>query len=136
VGEPPHWTDPETNDFRHAGHPGGAFAAPDLLGRVFSDCSGVEPAAVVRVRNLGQAPVPAGVQVEVYVGDPDAGGDLVGSVETTQELYPAQAEDIVVPLGGPAADEVFVVIDPLQGGHPWRECRVDNNRVSGPVVCP
>jgi hypothetical protein len=132
----PHWATAATNDFRRAAHPGGAFSAPDLVGRVLSDCSGGTPRAVARIRNLGRAPVPAGVEVEVYEGDPDAGGVLRATVLTTQELYPAQAEDLVVELVPPAAEEVVLVIDPAFGSHAWQECRLDNNRVSGPVSCP
>jgi len=79
------WTAPRHNNFRQNVQPEGEFAAPDLVVSGVSQCfDGLDVAA--RVRNIGQASVPAGVTVGFYQRDPDQGGALLGTGVTTKVL--------------------------------------------------
>ncbi|HRI10848.1 MAG TPA: hypothetical protein PKW35_23675 [Nannocystaceae bacterium] len=58
---------------------------------------------------------------------------------TTKELYPAEAEDVPLPLPGApdslknGQDPLFAVVNPDQD---WIECRPANNKAQGSGVCP
>lgn len=139
--EAANWTVDRLNNFRQNVQPEGEFAAPDLVVSVLPRCDPSEYGLVARVRNIGQAAVPAGVVVGFYDGDPSAGGQLLGTGMTVKVLYPAEAEDVVLVLD-PAPPELmtgeaeaWVVVDDGQPDHPWSECRPDNNTAHGPVPC-
>mgnify|MGYP001210286910 CR=1 FL=1 len=96
VGAPwtPWWTSPDLNAFRQNLRDLGALLQADLQVDVSVDltgCGGGELQVLATVRNLGEQPVPAGVEVSLYRGA-DANGALVGT------------ESVDVPLG--PGDEV------------------------------
>jgi hypothetical protein len=126
------WLTEGLNNFRQNVQPQGEFSAPDLIVDIKARCmNGYE--AIARVRNVGQAAVPAGVLVGFYDGDPQQGGTLLGQGMTTKILDPAEAEDVVldganVPQAIQDGDqELWVVVDDGMPDHPWHECRTDNN---------
>lgn len=142
AAETPNWTVPRLNNFRQNVQPLGEFSAPDLVVSVYVRClSGFE--VVARVRNIGTASVPPGVAVGFYAGDPAAGGTKLGSGATSKALYPAESEDVVLPLASPPAEvtsgatPLYAVVDDGSPPHAWHECRTDNN-TSEPAsgVCP
>ncbi|HWB82248.1 MAG TPA: VCBS repeat-containing protein [Nannocystaceae bacterium] len=139
--EAANWTVERLNNFRQNVQPEGEFAAPDLVVSVLPLCSPSQFGIVARVRNIGQAAVPAGVAVGFYDGDPTAGGALLGTGMTTKTLYPAEAEDVVLELDPPpqslvdGSNDAWVVVDDGNPDHPWTECRPENNTASGPVPC-
>jgi hypothetical protein len=131
--ELPNWTQPGLNNFRQNKQPGGEFSAPDaVISLLAPRCNDGPFALVATVRNVGEAPLPAGVVVGFYEGEAPA-GKLLGTGKTSQALYPAQGEDVVfeVPGGGASISEgtskVYAVVDDGQPPHPWKECRTDNN---------
>jgi hypothetical protein len=137
--ETANWTVPRLNNYRQNVQPAGEFSAPDLVATVVVDCF-EEYKLYARVRNLGQAAVPAGVIVGFYAGDPDGGGTLIGKSETTKALYPAEAEDVPVIVDVPQSVkvgnvDVFIVVDDDDQEQVWEECRVDNNKSSGSGKC-
>lgn len=122
------------NNFRQNKQPGGEFAAPDLVVSVAPRCPG--PTAVVAtVRNLGEAIVPAGIDVAIFKGTPPAGTQF-GATKTTRALYPAESEDLTFVFGAGDADArtgavpVYASVTPPASVH---ECRADNN-TSPPVA--
>lgn len=139
--EPTNWTTPGLNNFRQNVQPGSQFAAPDLVVQVLPQCTPTEYGALARVRNLGRAPVSAGIPVGFYDGDPAAGGTLLGTMMTTKDLGVAQSEDLVWPLDimdtdlVSGAKAIWAVVDDGMPPHPWTECRLDNNSDSGIVPC-
>ncbi len=130
--EQSNWSVPGLNNFRQNVQPEGELSAPDLVVRVFPRCVG-DYGLVARVRNLGQAAVPAGVVVGFYEGDPQMGGVLLGQEVTTKDLYPAEAEDVILDLPNPSEAiteglvDIYVIADDGMPDHPWHECRTDNN---------
>ena len=134
------WTVPRLNNFRQNVQPMGEFSAPDLVAKVLVNCDD-EYMLIARVRNLGQAAVPAGVVIGFYAGDPEKKGDLLGTELTTKALYPAEAEDVVLVLPNPPGDvkvgniDVFVVVDDDNVENSWVECRPENNKSSGSGKC-
>ena len=115
--EAANWQAPGLNNYRQNVQPQGEFSAPDVTAAIFPICVNLPYALVARVRNIGQAAVPAGVVVGFYAGDPDMGGMLLGSGMTKKSLYPAEAEDVVLELAMPdpglidGSIPVFVVVD-------------------------
>lgn len=139
--ETPNWTVPGLNNFRQNVQPEGEFSAPDLVPRVFAECEPDRYALVGRVRNIGRAAVPEGVQVDFWAGDPDQGGTKLGTSMTTKVLYPAEAEDVVLELDAAPEElangtkDAWVVVDDTGIVHAWQECDAGNNRASGPATC-
>lgn len=140
TAEVPNWTVPRLNNYRQNVQPQGEFSAPDLVAKVLVRCDD-EYELIARVRNLGQAAVPAGVAIGFYAGDPEMKGELLGTEFTTKALYPAEAEDVVLFLPNPPAAvkfgdvDAFVVVDDDNVDQVWEECRVDNNISSGSGKC-
>lgn len=133
TSEVKNWTVPRLNNFRQNVQPQGEFSAPDLIVSLLARCtSGYE--LVARVRNIGQASVPAGVVVGFYEEDPAAGGTQLGTGLTTKTLYAAEAEDVVLPLPNASpsvkngTSQLFAVVDDGSPPHSWVECRTDNNK--------
>jgi hypothetical protein len=134
------WTVPRLNNFRQNVQPEGEFAAPDLIVSGTAQCfDGLDVAA--RVRNIGQASVPAGVTVGFYEGDPEQGGTLLGTGVTTKILYPAEAQDVLFELPAvPAAlmdgsKPLVLIVDDTAEPHTWSECRTDNNKTAIDPAC-
>ncbi len=74
------------------------------------------PSAVVliaRVGNCGVLHVAPGVYVSFYLGDPDAGGTLIGTTRTGSRLYPGEYEDVTLQWENPAIDvyDIFARVD-------------------------
>lgn len=140
--ESPNFKHPKLNNFRQNVQPSGEFFAPDLVASVFTICGG-NYSIVARVRNIGEASVPPGVNIGFYLGDPAAGGTpIAGSpLKTTKELYPAEAEDLLLSLPKPppgvldGSVKIYVVVDDKSPPHAWHECRIENNVTSGSGVC-
>jgi hypothetical protein len=82
----------------------------------------------IEVRNLGQAAVPPGAEVELYKGDPPNGTSILLAA-TTLTLYPAQAQTFVVPVTDAEVKagtvNVYAVVTAPSGVF---ECRLDNNQ--------
>ncbi|MBL9103230.1 MAG: hypothetical protein JNL82_19955 [Myxococcales bacterium] len=138
--EASNWTVPRLNNFRQNVQPEGEFSAPDLVAGIYTECfDGLR--AYARVRNIGQAAVPAGVNVGFYEGDPAQGGAKIGSGVTTKILYPAESQEVLLEL--PQIPQAFVdgtqplvvVVDDGMPDHPWQECRTDNNKTVGDPAC-
>ncbi|MBK7579881.1 MAG: VCBS repeat-containing protein [Myxococcales bacterium] len=132
--EVPNWTVPGLNNFRQNKQPGNEFAAPDAVVTLKPRCAGAF-GVLVEVRNLGQAPLPKGVKVEVFSGTPPSGTSLAITA-TTIPLYAAQAELLSLDLPNAPADvksgatQVYATVTPPAG---VIECRTDNNS-SNPVA--
>jgi hypothetical protein len=140
IVQAPNHTTPGLNNFRQNVQPELERAAPDLVARVIPRCNPSDYGVDARVRNIGEAAVEAGVVVGFYAGDPAQGGQWIASAVTTKVLYPAEAEDVALPVAPPEAIEygeveLFVVIDDGMPQHPWHECRTDNNTAHGPAGC-
>jgi hypothetical protein len=138
--ETANWTVDGLNNYRQNIQPEGEFAAPDLTATLYPLCEG--PYGIVaRVRNIGQAAVPAGVVVGFYEGDPDMGGVKLGEGMTKKALYPAEAEDVTLDIPNPSPGlldgsiPVFVVLDDGMPMHAWKECRLNNNKIEGSGFC-
>jgi len=116
---------PWLNDFRQNVQDHGIFNAPDAVVSLAVDCSNPVPAHVT-VRNIGQAGLPAGVNVGVYLSPAMT---QVGMVTTTLALLPGQAQTLDVTLAAAATDsssfDAQIIIDPM---HPtFHECNATND---------
>jgi len=135
ASELPNWKQPGLNDFRQNKQPGLEFAAPDAVVSVVPACS--SPFSVtVDVRNIGEAALPAGVEVDLYAGALSAGKKLA-SKTTPLPLYSAQSVALTF-TGIPTADQAgtfYAWVDPPTAPpHPaWHECDTANN-TSTPAV--
>jgi hypothetical protein len=124
------WTQPNLNNFRLNKQPAGEFSAADLVVSVTPTCSGPY-ALVARVRNIGEVAVDAGVKVGFY-----AGNTKLGEAFTTTSLYPAESEDVSLPLGMAPSGPVTAVVDDGDVKNTLHECRTDNNvSAISPPVC-
>ncbi|HEY1959377.1 MAG TPA: VCBS repeat-containing protein [Polyangiaceae bacterium] len=130
--ELPNWTQPGLNNFRQNKQPGSEFAAPDAIVALRPQCTSPY-ALVATVTNIGEAALPAGVPVGFYEGVAP-NGTLLGKVSTTQTLYAAQSENVVLVLASPppgvedGTQPLYAVVDDTATPHPaWHECRVDND---------
>jgi hypothetical protein len=97
------------------------------LGRVELIDLGAGVAFAARVGNAGLRSVPAGVVLDLYLGDPQAGGTLLGSA-VLEGLAPGAYQEVTIDglQGLPFAGELHAVVD--SAGH-LEECREANNRV-------
>jgi hypothetical protein len=124
--EAENWSKPWLNNFRQNVQDHGLFDAADGTVSLTVDC--VSPVlAHVAVRNVGLAPLPAGVVVDVFRDG--ATPQEVGLTATTRQLLPGQTEELAVTLDAAAMPtDTFsarIVVDPL---HPaFHECRADND---------
>jgi hypothetical protein len=119
--EPANWTVAGLNNFRQNKQPGGEFSASDAAVTLQPACyQGYSLHA--NVRNLGQAPIPAGAVVTFFAGPPGQGVQL-GQLSTTTTLYPAQSQVLTLPLdSAPDADVIHATV-----ASEVPECKVDNN---------
>jgi hypothetical protein len=93
------WTLPWLNDFRQNVQDHGIFNAPDPIVALAVSCTS-PPVAQVSVRNVGQAGLPSGVEVDVYMLPAFT---KVGTTTTTIALLPGQTQTLSVNLMPPAA---------------------------------
>jgi hypothetical protein len=129
--EPANWLQPGLDNYRLNKQPGSVFSAPDAVVSVAPQCGGAY-GLVATVRNLGTGPLPPGVKVGFYLGTAPS-GTLLGSGVTTKALYPAEGENVFLPL--PAAPPAltsgttpaYAVVDDGMPAHTWHECRTDND---------
>jgi FG-GAP-like repeat len=126
--EKSNWTLPWLNDFRQNVQDKGIFDAPDATVSLQVSCAN-PPLAKVAVRNSGLAPLPAGVDVGLYVVG--SGSDtLVVQTQTTHPLASGQTEvlDVAVPSGAATSSDTFVakiIVDPQNPK--FHECHDDND---------
>jgi hypothetical protein len=131
ANEPANWKQAGLNNYRLNRQPGSVFAAPDAVVSIAPQCGGPY-GLVATVRNLGTAPLPAGVAVGFYSGSPP-GGTSLGTGMTTKTLYPAEAENVFLPLPNAPPDilsgqtPIYAVVDDGMPMHTWHECHQDNN---------
>ena len=121
-------SNPKLNNYRLNIQPDGEFSAPDLRAEIFMRCS--EKKATVRIRNFGEASVPAGVKFEVMVDGQNGSSILAtGPDATTRPLYPAEAQDLEIDLSDVAdtANTVRVRVNPNPQENLWQECQINNN---------
>jgi len=130
--ELPNWIQPGLDNFRQNKQPGSEFAAPDAIVSLRPRCTSPY-ALVATVTNIGEAALPSGVPVGFYEGTPP-NGTLLGKVPTTQTLYSAESESVVLELPNPPAgvtdgtQPLYAVVDDTTTPHPsWHECRTDND---------
>ncbi len=119
--------EPGLNNFRQNKQPGGEFAAPDVAVTLRGRCGSPRVMAAT-VYNLGQAPLPAGVDVTLYQGMAPS-GMAIGTLSTTTLLLPAQSERLEFDLASApdvesGAEPAHAVVAPPSG---VTECRPDNN---------
>jgi uncharacterized repeat protein (TIGR01451 family) len=135
----PDWGWLDHNSFRANVPPaGGAFGSADLTAsRLGFDLSALPLVGVTaRIGNGGRAASAPGLAVAVYLGDPAAGGALVGTLAVDSRLAPGEFVDLAgsfeLPFG--TAAELFVVADDDgTGSGRERECDETNNVASLPL---
>ena len=120
------------NNFRLNKQPGGEFSAPDAIVSVAPKCAG-DYGLIANVRNIGEAALPAGVEVGFYAGTAP-NGTLLGTGATSFVLHPLESENVVLLLPNASSDitsgqtPVYAIVDDTTEPHPaWTECRSDNN---------
>lgn len=128
--EQPNWLLPWLNNFRQNVQDSGVFDAPNAT--VDLDVACGDPMIIsVKVRNVGLAPLPAGVTVEVRQINPDM---VIGQVTTTKSLFPGQIEllelDSMLTQNEDLEFVGEIVIDP--NNQTFVECKDDDN-VSAPA---
>ncbi len=127
----------ENNNYRVSSQGKGAYNAPDLrvdLEISTASCpAGLEVRA--RVKNVGSAGVPAGVDVKIYAGA-DANAPLAYETTTSKSLLPGETE-VVSFVSKVASATYYAVVDGATTGTIINECLEDNNsaKASG-VTCP
>jgi hypothetical protein len=90
-----------------------------------------------RVRNMGLDDAPAPVDVDFYLGDPDAGGTLIASTTTDSTIAPQSSEDVIVdwiiPESAQLTDaRIYVVVD--ADDDITNEVHTNNNRGWAPAI--
>jgi hypothetical protein len=135
--ELPNWTQPGLDNFRQNKAPGYEFAAPDAIVSVAPSC-GSPITLSATVRNIGEAALPAGVEVDFYAGNAP-GGTKLGTAKTAFALYSAQSETLTfgnVPAADQQGESFYAVVDPPTApAHPaWHECNTSNNTSAGVSV--
>jgi|GEM_PF-330433 len=88
---------------------------------------------IAQVANIGKDPIPAGLKVSFYHGDPKSGGILLGTAFSTKELQVAASENIVLPWSHPAVAQATLfasVDDDGTGKGNYTETNEENNVVS------
>lgn len=123
--EQPNYLLPWLNNFRQNVQDSGVFDAPNATVDLDVECS--DPMLVyVRVRNVGLAPLPAGVTVEVRRLDNNT---VIGQVITTNSLFPGQIQsfELQTALEQDAELEFIgeIIVDPLNPT--FVECKDDDN---------
>jgi hypothetical protein len=122
--EAPNWTVTGLNNFRQNRQPGAEYGAPDAT--VAITCATLT-AVQVTVRNVGEALLATGVEVDVL----DEAGATLGTVVTTRALGTAQSESLLLEVGAShLASSLRAVV--REGSVP-RDCRADND--SATLAC-
>lgn len=113
---------------------GPAQGAPDLTASYLRvnnlpcpDAVGI----VARIGNGGAIVAPAFVKAAFYLGDPKAGGVLLGVVQTTHTLDPGEFEDVTLLVSPPLSGDLTIYVvadDDGRGTGVVNECNEDNNQ--------
>ena len=124
--ETKNWTLPWLNNFRQNVQDHGVFNAPDAVVSLNLSCA-TTLTAEASVRNIGEAGLPAGVQVGVFEATTNA---EVGAGSTTYQLLPGQTATVAIALPSTVAttDSLYakIVVDPANPT--FHECREDNDQ--------
>ncbi|RME25126.1 MAG: hypothetical protein D6806_08445 [Deltaproteobacteria bacterium] len=122
---------------------GAATAAPDIVatepGAGVAGC----PGFIVLwawISNRGAIDIGPGIPVSFWLGNPAAGGQLIGVARTTRKLEPGQAQRVMFTWTNPPAGEHSVVVIADSDGSGLgitTECSEDNNAATlDGVGCP
>ncbi len=90
------------------------LAARDLtVSRVRINSQGCPATAGItaRIGNGGSLHAGPGVRVNYFLGDPSAGGALIGTRQTSRALYPGDFEDVTLDWNAPVAGQIFVTVN-------------------------
>ncbi|EKU96916.1 RHS repeat-associated core domain protein [Leptolyngbya sp. PCC 7375] len=122
------------NTFRLNAFPegeGNALAAPDLVASYLRlENADSDTTITARIGNGGAQVVGAGVNVAFYNGDPNEGGELLGTTQTNTRLDIGAFEDVnlTVPAGTVTLENIWVVADDDGTGRGFvNECDEENN---------
>ena len=116
------------------------MAAPDLIpSYIRLNKTDEETIITARIGNGGAQFVAAGVNVSFYNGDPQNGGELLGTTQTTTRLDVGVFEDVALsaPIDNIALDDIWVVADDNGRGQQFvNECDEENNTytASDPII--
>lgn len=123
------------NNYRQNVMTGGSvFAAPDLTSTFIGIDQANCPASsgiVARIGNGGSNIAAAPVKVAFYEGQPEAGGTLLGVLQTTGDLMPGQYEDMTFAISPVVEGPRTICIsadDDGAGAGSINECNEMNNR--------
>jgi RHS repeat-associated protein len=89
-------------------------AAPDLSVSLITVDPGQTPASATitaRIGNGGSLQAGSGVTVDFYLGNPAAGGTLLGNAMTVQPLFPGGFEDVSFVWNNPTAGQIVVTVN-------------------------
>ncbi len=111
------------------------LTVPDLTAsrlQVIDNGTSLPASLSVRIGNAGSAPLPGEIIIAFYEGDPDAGGNLLGSVAVS-DIAAGQYQDVMLSnvSGLTGSDNIHVVADQADR---IIECNETNNRVMLPVA--
>lgn len=95
------------------------------------DLAGCPATATVAVRlsNSGEGIVPAGTPVGLYIGDPGAGGTLIGTIASSVALSPGEYEDLAFTWQQPSG-EPGTLFARADNNSAYQETNEQNNLVS------
>jgi hypothetical protein len=132
--ETENWTLPWLNDFRQSTGQG-IFNAGDAVVSLRMSC-GSPAQGEVDVRNVGLAPLPAGLPVSVYKSEGQS-NTSVATLYTTHALLPNQTEPITftVPASvGNDTDTYGAEVVDVPGTSNFVECNTQNNAAEAPPI--
>lgn len=136
------WEAPGLNNFRQNTQDElGTIAGPDVTveGHDYGkDCSASNPVLPMQaeVCNRGKLGVEAGIEVGFYDADPQQGGQLLCSAETTKPLAPGECEVVECVWNDPPVNTMVDVFIQVDGGGVVSECFEKNNEATLRVQCP
>ncbi|MFZ3136431.1 MAG: CARDB domain-containing protein [Thermodesulfovibrionales bacterium] len=106
-----------------------ALATADVTTSSISADQTNYPSSVIlsaRIGNGGAASQISAVDVAFFKGDPQAGGVLIGTVQTSKTINPGEFQDVSITWNNPSSGQqtIYVVADK---DHKLHECRTNNN---------
>lgn len=122
---------PETNENNNLVNSSGACAA-DLIPAHLSFHAPTQMLQV-RIGNSGTNPVPSGVAVAFYLGDPNAGGTRLGTVHTSTALSTGCDEDLTLAWNS-AQEDNYPIYVRADDNAAINECNESNNIISKEIV--
>ncbi|MFK7989651.1 MAG: FG-GAP repeat domain-containing protein [Sandaracinaceae bacterium] len=130
------WSVPWLNNYRQNVQADGLFSAADAALLLAFDCNRTTPALVATLRNLGEAVMPAGVEVAFFVVESGTEREI-GRAMSGSPLFPGQGATLVVDvpsdvvIDGTVEGVARVVLDPDMPL--FQECFDDNNEARAPL---